>query len=93
MATHQNEAVLQTLPGRVNDSALQIELVEANRAKTAIALFANPARSTRSFDLRGYVNVNQTLLAWVMRKFKHFESHKVRPRYFLQRLAAERESP
>jgi RNA-directed DNA polymerase len=34
--------------------------------------------------------VNQTLLAWVMRKFKRFKSHKIRASQFLQRLAAER---
>ena len=34
--------------------------------------------------------VNQTLLAWAMRKFKRFKAHKVRASRFLQRLAAER---
>ncbi len=34
--------------------------------------------------------VNQTLLAWVMRKFKRFKSHKICASQFLQRLAAER---
>jgi RNA-directed DNA polymerase len=34
--------------------------------------------------------VNQTLLAWAMRKFKRFKAHKVRAGRFLQRLAAER---
>ena len=34
--------------------------------------------------------VNQTLLAWVMRKFKRFADHKIRASRFLQRLAAER---
>ena len=33
--------------------------------------------------------VNQTLVAWVMRKFKRFKSHKVRASQFLQRLATE----
>ena len=34
--------------------------------------------------------VNQTLLAWVMRKFKRFKDHKVRASGFLQQLAATR---
>jgi RNA-directed DNA polymerase len=34
--------------------------------------------------------VNQTLLAWVMRKFKRFKGHTIRASHFLQRLAAER---
>jgi len=34
--------------------------------------------------------VNQTLVAWAMRKFKRFASHKLRASQFLQRLAAER---
>lgn len=34
--------------------------------------------------------VNQTLLAWVMRKFKRFKAHKVRAGRFLERLAADR---
>jgi RNA-directed DNA polymerase len=34
--------------------------------------------------------VNQTLLAWVMRKFKRFKGHKIRASHFLQRLTAER---
>ena len=34
--------------------------------------------------------VNQTLLAWVMRKFKRFKDHQVRAGQFLQRLATER---
>ena len=33
--------------------------------------------------------VNQTLLAWVTRKFKRFKGHKVRASQFLQRLAQE----
>ena len=34
--------------------------------------------------------VNQTLLAWVMRKFKRFKGHKTQASQFLQRLALER---
>jgi hypothetical protein len=34
--------------------------------------------------------VNQTLVAWAMRKFKRFKDHKIRASQFLQRLAAER---
>ena len=34
--------------------------------------------------------VNQTLLAWAMRKFKRFKDHKIRASRFLQRLAAVR---
>ena len=34
--------------------------------------------------------VNQTLVAWVMRKFKRFKDHQVRASQFLQRLATER---
>jgi RNA-directed DNA polymerase len=34
-------------------------------------------------------HVNQTLVAWVMRKFKRFKGHKVRASQFLQQLAAE----
>jgi hypothetical protein len=34
--------------------------------------------------------VNQTLLAWVMRKFKRFKAHKIRAGKVLQRLAATR---
>jgi len=34
--------------------------------------------------------VNQTLLAWAMRKFKRFRAHKIRASQFLQRLAAAR---
>ena len=33
--------------------------------------------------------VNQTLVAWVMRKFKRFNRHKVQASQFLQRLATE----
>ena len=40
------------------------------------------------FPLLRYVN--QTLAAWVMRKFKRFKGHKIRAIRFLQRLAAER---
>jgi hypothetical protein len=36
-------------------------------------------------DHLGYVN--QTLLAWAMRKFKRFSTHKIRASQFLQRLA------
>ena len=35
-------------------------------------------------------HVNQTLVAWAMRKFKRFKGHKVRASQFLQQLAAER---
>jgi hypothetical protein len=34
--------------------------------------------------------VNQTLVAWAMRKFQRFKDHKVRASQFLQRLAQER---
>ena len=34
--------------------------------------------------------VNQTLLAWAMRKFKRFKAHKIRASQFLQQLAATR---
>jgi len=34
--------------------------------------------------------VNQTLLAWAMRKFKRFKVHRIRASGFLQRLAADR---
>jgi hypothetical protein len=34
--------------------------------------------------------VNQTLLAWVMRKFKRFKGHRIQASQFLQRLAMER---
>jgi hypothetical protein len=34
--------------------------------------------------------VNQTLLAWAMRKFKRFKAHKIRASQFLQQLAARR---
>jgi RNA-directed DNA polymerase len=34
--------------------------------------------------------VNQTLLAWAMRKFKRFKAHKIRASQFLQQLAASR---
>jgi RNA-directed DNA polymerase len=34
-------------------------------------------------------HVNQTLVAWAMRKFKRFKGHKVRAGRFLERLAAE----
>jgi RNA-directed DNA polymerase len=37
--------------------------------------------------------VNQTLLAWAMRKFKRFADHKIRASRFLQRLAAEMTLP
>jgi RNA-directed DNA polymerase len=33
--------------------------------------------------------VNQTLVAWAMRKFKRFKGHKIRASQFLQRLAKE----
>jgi RNA-directed DNA polymerase len=33
--------------------------------------------------------VNQTLVAWVMRKFKRFKRHKIQASQFLQRLATE----
>ena len=36
--------------------------------------------------------VNQTLVAWAMRKFKRFKDHKVWASQFLQRLAAERKA-
>jgi hypothetical protein len=47
-------------------------------------------RYTRSvlYPLLRYVN--QTLVAWVMRKFKRFKGHKIRAGQFLLRLAAER---
>lgn len=35
--------------------------------------------------------VNQTLLAWAMRKFKRFKDHMIRASRFLQRLAADRQ--
>ena len=34
--------------------------------------------------------VNQTLLAWALRKFKRFKAHKIRAGQFLERLAATR---
>jgi RNA-directed DNA polymerase len=34
--------------------------------------------------------VNQTLVAWAMRKFKRFKDHKIQASQFLQRLAVER---
>ena len=34
-------------------------------------------------------HVNQTLVAWAMRKFNRFKDHKVRASQFLQRLATE----
>ena len=34
--------------------------------------------------------VNQTILAWVIRKFKRFKDHKIRASHFLQRLVTER---
>jgi hypothetical protein len=34
-------------------------------------------------------HVNQTLVAWAMRKFKRFKDHKVRASQFLQRLATD----
>ena len=37
-------------------------------------------------------HVNQTLVAWAMRKFKRFKDHKVRASQFLQRLAQEQRS-
>ena len=39
------------------------------------------------FPLLRYVN--QTLVAWVMRKFKRFKQHKIQAGQFLQRLATE----
>jgi RNA-directed DNA polymerase len=33
--------------------------------------------------------VNQTLLAWAMRKFKRFRGHKIRTSHFLQRLVQD----
>jgi len=36
--------------------------------------------------------VNQTLLAWAMRKFKRFRGHKIRTSQFLQRLVKDRAS-
>jgi RNA-directed DNA polymerase len=33
--------------------------------------------------------VNQTLLAWAMRKHKRFRAHKIRASHFLQRLVRE----
>ncbi|MFB9261651.1 reverse transcriptase domain-containing protein [Bradyrhizobium erythrophlei] len=33
--------------------------------------------------------INQMLLAWTMRKFKHFRAHKIRASRFLQKLAQE----
>jgi RNA-directed DNA polymerase len=36
--------------------------------------------------------VNQTLLAWAMRKYKRFKVHKIRASQFLQRLVRERGS-
>ena len=33
--------------------------------------------------------VNQTLMAWAMRKFKRFKRHKLRASQFFQRLATE----
>jgi hypothetical protein len=33
--------------------------------------------------------VNQTLLAWTLRKYKRFKAHKVRASRFLQRLARD----
>ena len=36
--------------------------------------------------------VNQTLVAWAMRKFKRFKDHKIRASQFLQRLATEQKA-
>jgi hypothetical protein len=33
--------------------------------------------------------VNQTLLAWAMRKYKRFKAHKIRASHFLQRLVRD----
>src|SRR5713226_4441234 len=37
-------------------------------------------------------HVNQTLVAWAMRKFKRFKDHKIRASQFLQRLATEHQA-
>lgn len=37
-------------------------------------------------------HVNQTLLAWAMRKYKRFKAHKIRASRFLQRLARDQTS-
>jgi RNA-directed DNA polymerase len=34
-------------------------------------------------------HVNQTLLAWAMRKYKRFRGHKIRASHFLQRLVRD----
>ena len=39
------------------------------------------------YPLLGYVN--QTRVAWAMRKFKRFKRHKIQASQFLQRLATE----
>lgn len=36
--------------------------------------------------------VNQTLLAWAMRKYKRFKAHKIRASRFLQRLVTDQVS-
>ena len=36
--------------------------------------------------------VNQTLLAWAMRKYKRFKVHKLRASHFLQRLVRDQAS-
>ena len=49
-----------------------------------IAYYGRYTRSALSPLLR---YVNQTLVAWVMRKFKRFKGHKIQASQFLQRLA------
>ena len=48
-----------------------------------IAYYGRYTPSVLSTILR---HVNQTLVGWMMRKFKHFKAHKVRTGRFLQRL-------
>jgi hypothetical protein len=55
-----------------------------------IAYYGRYAPSVLSPLLR---SVNQTLVAWAMRKFKRFKRHKVQARQFLQRLATECADP
>jgi len=45
-------------------------------------------RSIALYPLLRYFN--QTLLAWVMRRFKRFKGHQIRASHFLQRLATGR---
>jgi hypothetical protein len=73
------------------NSSLPFRLREENPefVAAARALFGYPYSDFSHEHVSSLIKEKQTLVAWVLRKFKRFKRHKVQASQFLQRLATE----